>query len=383
MIKIFHFITDTNVGGAGKLLINQLKNMDMTGLDVTVVLPHGSRLAEMLKGLPCKVLEAEHCADRSFSLESVAEDMRIIKKHRPDIVHSHASLSSRIAATLLGTQARIHTRHCVFPLPAAFKNPIGRTVCGLGNNILSTKMIACAESVKNELVDMGCDENKISVILNGSDPIVRSSPRERSAIRKELSFSDSDFVVGICARLEEYKGHKTFLKAAAICKRQYPAFKFLVIGDGSQRQELMGFCESLGLSRDVRFTGFASDVSPFLNALDVNVNCSYISETSSLALSEGMSLGIPSVVSDLSGNTEMVNNCFNGFVFKRKDHEALAICLIRLYRDPKLYKRLSENALERYLSEFTAKAMAKKMRDVYLCEAKTASERIARKVIRE
>ena len=369
MIKIIHFITDTNIGGAGNLLVNQLKNMDMTDFDVTVVVPCGSRLIEKLENTDCRIVETKYNADRSFSFEGTIEDMKIIKKYRPDIVHSHASLSSRIAATLLGIHGRIHTRHCVFPLSAAVKNPIGKAICGLSNNILSTKMIAVADSAKENLLDMGCDEKKISVIINGSDPLRKLSEKEKSAMRKSLSFSDSDFVVGICARLEEYKGHKTFLRAAAICKRQYPDFKFLVIGDGSQKHELISFCQSLGLTDDVCFVGFANDVAPYFNIMDVNVNCSYGTETSSLALSEGMSLGIPSVVSDFGGNTGMVRNCFNGFVFRQKNYEELAICLIRLYRNPELYKRLSRNTIERYRSEFTAKAMSEKMKSLYLREA--------------
>ena len=81
-----------------------------------------------------------------------------------------------------------------------------------------------------------------------------------------------------------------------------------------------------------------------------------------------MSLGIPAVVSDFGGNTHMVKNGEDGLVFPTKNAESLAICLIRLYRDKELYKKMSEKALARYDSEFTAKAMSDKMAQIYVDE---------------
>lgn len=368
MIKIFHFISDTNIGGAGNLLCNQIKNMGDESFDITVVLPRGSMLKEKMCLLPCRLIETERGADRSFSVDSVIEDYKILKKYRPDIVHSHASLSSRIAATALGIPTRIHTRHCVFPLSPMIKNPLGKTVCGVANNILSTKMIAVADSARENLVDMGCNKKKIETVINGSEPIKRLSEMERQYHRIRLSLSEKNFVVSIFARLEEYKGHKTFLEAAKICKKYCPDFRFFIIGDGSQREELKKYAKSLGIEDTVYFSGFVSDVAPFFNLTDINVNCSYGTETSSLAISEGMSLGIPAVVSDYGGNTHMVKNGEDGLVFPAKNSESLAICLIRLYRDKELYKKMSEKALARYNSEFTAKAMSDRMARIYIDE---------------
>ena len=175
----------------------------------------------------------------------------------------------------------------------------------------------------------------------------------------------NSFVVSIFARLEEYKGHKTFLDAAKICKKYCPDFRFFIVGDGSQKEELKSYAESLGLGNTVHFSGFVSDVSPYFNITDVNVNCSFGTETSSLAISEGMSLGIPSVVSDFGGNTHMVKNGEEGFVFPVKNAESLAICLIRLYRDRELYEKISQRARARYEREFTARAMSDRMAGIY------------------
>ena len=368
MIRIFHFITDTNIGGAGNLLCNQIKNMKDETLDITVVMPRGSMLKEKMRTLPCRTIETLYGADRSFSLDSVIEDYKILKRARPDIVHSHASLSSRIAATALNIPTRIHTRHCDFPLSPFVRNPLGKAICGTANNLLSTKMIAVAESAKKNLLEMGCSAKKIETVINGSEPVERLPEKERERLRAEYSLTEKSFAVSIFARLEEYKGHKTLLKAAKLCKKYCPDFRFFIVGDGSCKDELISLAESLGIGDTVFFTGFVGDVTPFFNITDVNVNCSYGTETSSLAISEGMSLGIPAVVSDYGGNTFMVRNGENGFVFPRGNHESLAICLIRLYKDKELYRRMSQNAILRYQKDFTAKAMSDKMRKIYFDE---------------
>ena len=102
MIKILHFITDNNVGGAGKLLCSQIKNMGGKEFKITVALPQSSQLKKPLSALPCALIDLRHGADKSFYAPSILEAAKIIKSEQPDIVHSHGSLSSRIAATLDG-----------------------------------------------------------------------------------------------------------------------------------------------------------------------------------------------------------------------------------------------------------------------------------------
>ena len=365
MIKLFHFITDTNIGGAGKLLCNQIKNMEGTEFETTVVIPRKSALAHELSSLPCSVIEADNCADTSFSGRSFIEDYTIIKKWRPDIVHSHGSLSSRIAATALGVPTRIFTRHCVFPLDPMMQNPLTKRVVGIANGMFSTSILAVAESARQNLIDMGCDQSRITTVINGVEPLRIIDDVEKEYLRKKYNLTNKSFVISIFARLEEYKGHRTLLEAIKICKKYYPCFRFFIVGEGSQKNPLIALSKAMKIDDTVCFLGFCNDVAPIFNITDINVNCSYGTETSSLAISEGMSLGIPCIASDYGGNSHMVKNAVNGLLFPAKNAEALANAIIRLYRDKELYKRCSLGALQRYNNEFTARAMTEKMMELY------------------
>lgn len=365
MIRILHFITDTNIGGAGRLLCNQIKNMGDSGFEIFVALPRESLLCAELRALPCTIIGMEHGADRSFTPRAVFEARKIIKKIAPDIVHSHGSLSSRLAATALGVKSRIFTRHCVFPLKKRMKNPLYRLAVGSANNLCSTAMVAVADSARQNLLDMGCSGKKIRTVINGSPPMRVLSEDEIRFERAKHGLTNRNFVVSIFARLEEYKGHVTFLRAAQICKRFYPSFRFFIVGEGSKRQELEQLAQELKIGDVVRFIGFCRDVAPLFAITDVNVNCSWGTETSSLALSEGMSLGIPCVASDYGGNPHMVKNAVNGLLFPAKNADALAGALIRLFRDTNLYSKCSIGALRRYREEFTDRAMTEKMMEIY------------------
>ena len=120
-----------------------------------------------------------------------------------------------------------------------------------------------------------------------------------------------------------------------------------------------------GLSPYVRFTGFADDVSPYYNIMDINVNCSVGTETSSLALSEGMSLGIPAVVSDYGGNPYMVRHGVNGLVYPTGRYDILAREIHRLASDERLYRQLSGGAYRRFLTELNAKQMTENTERLY------------------
>lgn len=365
MIKILHFISDTNIGGAGRLLVNQIRNMPRGEFDIFVALPRESALCGELKNAPCRIIECDHCADSSFSLSSVFENVKIINEIKPDIVHSHASLSSRIAAALCGVRSRIFTRHCVFPVPKIYESSLVRSAFKVANNILSTRIIAVAESARQNLVEMGCDGQKIEVIINGVEPVRTVSGSEKNELRAKLGIDNNGFVISIFARLEEYKGHRILLSAAAKCLKKFPNFKFLIVGEGSRKSELVSLTKELNIDKNIIFCGFCGDVAPYFNITDINVNCSFGTETSSLALSEGMSLGLPAVASDYGGNPHMARDGVNGLIFPRNDADALACALMRIYTDEELYKRCSQGALLRFQNEFNARAMCEKMAALY------------------
>ena len=99
-IKVIEVITDTNIGGAGRLLLCRLGKMNRERFEETVIIPYGSALEENFKELGVRCLTMKCCFDRSFDIRGVFYLYKNFRRISPDIVNAHGCLSARIAAYL-------------------------------------------------------------------------------------------------------------------------------------------------------------------------------------------------------------------------------------------------------------------------------------------
>ena len=364
-MRVLHVISDQNIGGAGILLSTLLKTFDKECVQSFVALPHKSLLYERLSPFVEQSFFLKHPCDR-ISVASVRELKHIIAESGADIVHTNAALSARIAGKLCG-RAVVHTRHCCFEPQGIWKSKMIRSLGGRWNRFFSDRVIATADAAVGNLLELGIPIDQIKVILNGSLPIREVSDAELEVYRKKWGIEEEDFTVGICARLEACKGQDIFLRAAKRVINALPSvrFRFLVVGCGSWEHTLKEQAKALGISDSVCFTGFVEDMAPVYRLLRVNVNCSVGTETSCLALSEGMSASLPMVVSDYGGNAAMIGESKAGILFAPKDDIALANAIIRLSLDQELEQEMKRAAKERYEQNYTAVQMTEQTTAVY------------------
>lgn len=358
-MKIIEVISDTNIGGAGILLLNRLECTDMRRYPTLVCLPQKSKLIPRFEQIGIECIGTDTTPDSSWNLRDVKKFKRIFDRERPTVVNCHGSLSARVAAKMWGVPIKICTRHCVYPL-SRFEKLTGKL-----NSSLSDAFIAVAYSAKENLMDMGVNENKIHVIINGAKALKLTDECERRNLKTKLGISENDLVLSICARLETCKGHKILFDAVKILKERGVKCVVLVIGDGSQREDLEKYCKENNLSKNTIFLGFVDDVYRYMNISDLNINCSVGTETSSLALSEGMSIGLPAVVSDYGGNPYMIRHGVNGYVYGCGDSSRLAELIYELVTNRERLNEMSAQARKRYDTELNAEFMTKKTNRLY------------------
>lgn len=363
MIKVLEAISDSNIGGAGRLLLGRLSLSDRKIFNTTVIVPKQSKLKAELEKIGISVAEIGR-GDSSFSLLDLPAYYRTVKKLSPHIVNAHADITFRIASAIARIPVRLYTRHCAYKVPKVYELAPVRAMSRAFFDLTAHRAIAVAHAAADNLISMGVRREKIKVIINGVPPLERLSDARRLALMKKLDIPLDAKVVSIFARLEKCKDHETFLRAAKMILKQNRAYRFLIVGDGSLAQYLKRYAASLGISEQVRFTGFVGDVAPYMNITDVNVNCSVGTETSSLALSEGMSIGIPAVASDYGGNPYMIRDRVNGLLYRQGDHRELARKILEL-EDAALYERLSRGAYERYCEELNAAEMTRQTENLY------------------
>ena len=363
MKKILHIISDTNIGGAGKYLITYCKNRNKNDFEVVVVLPKDSLLINELSKTKVKIIQIEGLKDKSFDIKAISKLKKIFKEEKPDIIHTHASLSARIAAKMLGKIKIIYTKHCDFEPSSKFKYKIFKNINGFLNKLLTDKIIATSERAKENLIYQGIDSNLIVTILNGTDGFKKF---DNSTLRKKLNILDNDIVIGYLARIEELKGHKYLIEAFNILVQKYKEknLKLLLMGTGSYEEEAKTLVMNLNLEDKVIFAGFVKDVESYLNIVDIGINASYLSETTCIALLEAMSLGIPQVATDVGGNPKVIRDNQNGLIVKKADSNALADGIYNLLKD-NYYLSLKENCIKIFKEEYTSKIFAEKIEDVY------------------
>ena len=237
MTRVLHILTDSNIGGAGRYLINYLRSRNREQFDVSVVLPAGSRLLPEVRAMEVPVFEAEGIADRSLSLPAVAGLKKLLREQKPDLVHTHGSFSGRIAAK----QCRIpviYTRHSAFPVPSYLKKGPAHRLYSALDRRYADHVIAVSPAAADNLRELGVPEDRITVMMNGAPALEPLTPAQKAAVREALGIPEGLFTAGIFARLEPYKGHTLLLSAARALKDEGRDFRILIGGSGSRESAL-------------------------------------------------------------------------------------------------------------------------------------------------
>lgn len=364
-MKVVNIISDLNIGGAGKCLINFCRNYDTKKFDIVVVVPEGSELISELKSTPVKIIQIDGLKNKSLDFKAFFKLIKILRAEKPDVVHTHASSIARLAARFVKGTKIVYTRHSVFPVSEKIKHGIGRWLYKTSNELLTDRIIAVAEAAKENLTDGGIDESIIDVILNGVEKIPETTEEERSKLKNKYGIKADEKVIGILARLEEVKGHEYFIDSAKIILDAGIKAKFLILGTGSEEEKLKQKVKSMGLEDKIIFTGFIKNVKDFVNIFDVQVNCSYGTEATSLALLEGMSIGVPAVVTNYGGNPGVIKDGENGFLVPIKSPQETANAIIKILTDDKLREKLKEKSIEIFNEKFTVEVYTKNIEEEY------------------
>lgn len=364
MIKVLEVSSDSNIGGAGKCIITFLKYFDRSRFDVSVVLPTGSLLKPEAEALGVKVYEMDNLAEKSLDFKAIKSLRKLFRKLKPDVVHTHASMSARIAAKQCGIKI-VYTRHSVFEPSKKISVGPGKVINGIVNNATADRIIAVAEAAKDNLTATGVSDKKIEVILNGVEALMQFDYEKRQQARESFGIKPDETAVALVARLTEVKGHKYFVESAKILKERGYKIKFMIAGTGDTEAELKQQIKSEGLENTVVMTGFLTDVQPLMNAMDIQGNCSFGTEATSLSLLQGMSIGKPAVVTDFGGNPGVIKDGQNGFLVPIKDSKAMADAIQNLIDDKALYERMTENAKRIYQTSFTAEVNTRRIEKVY------------------
>lgn len=180
-------------------------------------------------------------------------------------------------------------------------------------------------------------------VPNGIRVRAPATRAERVAARRELGLGDDDVAAIMVARLDRLKGQDLLLRAVARLAPHEPRLKVVIVGEGPERDDLVGLAARLGIADRVVFTGLRRDVPRLLAAADLGVLPS-AHEGVPMSVIEQMAAGLPVVVSAVGGLPDVVHDGEEGYLVPAGDLDALTRRLGELAGDDELRRAFGKAA---------------------------------------
>lgn len=228
----------------------------------------------------------------------------------------------------------------------------------------------------------GLVSKRVEVIRNGIEltGLTQPNDQERLRAKRSLGFSPSDFVIGSLAVFRSEKNHLQLIDALAILREVGISAKVLLVGDGPMRSKIESKVQALCMTEHVHFAGEQRDVRCFILAMDVGVLTSLAVETLSLAALETMALGVPMVMSEIGGASEIITEGKEGYLYPAGDTAKL-VDKLKLCANPNHARMLGENAARKVREEFDHQKMCDAYRDLFqelIAESRAKSSKHSR-----
>jgi glycosyltransferase involved in cell wall biosynthesis len=360
-MRVLHVISSGGMYGAEAVILNLARAME--GGPHSIVLGVFDNLpnrnlqlheAAVKQGVESHLIRCGGQVDRG----AAARVRELARETRADVVHAHgfkADIYVWLALRGAGVPL-VSTCHTWYDT-----DRMVRVYGALDRFVLRkyARVVAVSDEVKWRLLKAGVREERIRIVRNGID--LRPFERAEASLRGEFG---GTLIVGLVGRLAWEKGVDVFLQAAARALVEFPEARFVVVGDGPDREKLEGLIGELGIGGGVNMLGRREDMAGVVASLDVMVSASR-QEGLPMAILEGMASGRAMVATAVGEVPKLVVDGKTGLLVAAEDVEALAEGIAGLLRDPERRARLGAAAREMVREEYSAERMAAEYVRVY------------------
>lgn len=188
-----------------------------------------------------------------------------------------------------------------------------------------------------------------------------SDGKLRDEKRAELNIPLDAFVVISVGELNENKNNKVIISALEKLKNKN--IHYILCGVGDKKDELSEMAQSAGISENVHFLGYRTDIKALYNASDCFVMPSYREGLSRSAM-EAMASGLPCILSDIRGNRDLIENGSGGILCKPDDASGFSEAISKLFGNSLLCEKMKEYNLKK-IKDFDTSFVEKEIREIY------------------
>lgn len=189
------------------------------------------------------------------------------------------------------------------------------------------------------------------------------SPQELREQKKEANGYGGKILMFYAAEFIKRKNHAFLIENFAKVAAEYPNAMLLLAGKGPLQEKMEQLVRRLSLEDRVQFLGFRRDIPELLSMVDINLSTS-LQEGLPINVVEGVASGCPELVSDIRGNIDLVQDGYNGFVYRGGQADDFCQKAAQLLRDAQLREQMSRNNLEQ-IKELDIQVLVEQMADIY------------------
>lgn len=345
LLKILHIDPEKNWGGGEAQVLGLLTYLAKQGhRQYLLAHPQGQLWP---RAQPIEISLVPMIARNDIAVRSAWAIRRLIDEENFDIVHLHTKRAHALAAWFAGRRRRakfVVTRRMDYPEKSSAR---ARWLYNRG----ADGVVAISQTIAALLRDAGVEQDKIRVIYSGIDAA-------RFQQRTPNSKLSQPAIVGTVAVLEERKGLRHLIEAAARLQAQGLSLEYRIAGAGPLLAELQQLAQQSGVGDRVSFVGFVSDTAAFLANLDIFVLPSLF-EGLGVAALEAMAAGKPVIASRVGGLGESVIEGETGLLVAPRDTAALADAIANLVKCPALAVQMGQRGVARVKEGFSLEKMAR------------------------
>ncbi len=364
-MKVLHIETGRHLYGGARQVAYIIEGLHRRGIENILVCQQGSAIATEVEDM-ADVHQLSLRGDVDFRL--MFKLLKLIKQHRPDIIHSHSRRGADIWGGLAGSIAGIPT-----VLSRRVDNPEALWWVGLKYRLYD-RIICISEGIRQVLLGEGVPAQKVITVRSAIDANGWQNRCDRKKFNEEFHIQTDHVVLGMVAQLIPRKGHSLVLQAMQQLVSSYPQLRLICFGQGPLKDSLEKEAQERGLQDRVQFTGFRHDLPNWLGCIDVLVHPALM-EGLGISLIQAAACSVPVIASRAGGMPEIVYDEENGLLIEPGDLAGLVQALKRLIDEPHTRQQFGMAGRQLVEREYSIEAMVEGNLAVYqgLIEKGTAN----------
>lgn len=358
------------------LLKGQLKFLNKF-YDITAVSGYNNNLEQVKirEGVKIKGIPMSRKINLLLDFISLIRLFFFFRKEKPTIVHSitpKAGLLTMLAGKMAGVPIRMHTfTGLIFPTK---KGKMQRLLIKMDQLLCwaATDIYPEGNGVKNDLVNFKITSKTLKVLANGNVNGIdldyfsqrNFSSQDLAQLKKELEIRKEDFVFIFVGRLVGDKGINELIEAFSNIKGQNS--KLILVGLMELKLDPLKkiTLKKIEQNKNIIAVGFQKDVRPYFAISDALVFPSYREGFPNVVLQAG-AMELPSIVTDINGCNEIINEGVNGTIIPVKDAKAILFAMNELMDDKSYYNQLKAKARPMVVSRYEQQLVWKALLEEY------------------